>query len=311
MRGRGGAVPGDGPEAVDHPRACGEEYQLNLGERVVLGSPPRVRGRVIVNNDRFANIGITPAYAGKRTPSGPRSSSARDHPRMCGEELQGIIGALQGLGSPPRMRGRAAPFPVHTSIPRITPACAGKRQSRCLSGGWLQDHPRVRGEEDIMADESRMMEGSPPRARGRGSRKADCPVAHRITPAYAGKSCWCINSFLSRQDHPRVCGEEKPVKAPIPPVPGSPPRMRGRESDFPGSVKRERITPAYAGKSTLSTPFCQHGRDHPRVCGEESENYFCRVAFCGITPAYAGKRQKSSGPSAAQGDHPRVCGEEA
>ena len=167
VRGRGGAGPGDGPEAVDHPRACGEEYQLNLGERVVLGSPPRVRGRVIVNNDRFANIGITPAYAGKRTPSGPRSSSARDHPRMCGEELQGIIGALQGLGSPPRMRGRAAPFPVHTSIPRITPACAGKRQSRCLSGGWLQDHPRVRGEEDIMADESRMMEGSPPRARGR------------------------------------------------------------------------------------------------------------------------------------------------
>ena len=73
----------------------------------------------------------------------------------------------------------------------------------------------------------------------------------RITPAYAGKSGGGGNDRLSRQDHPRLCGEKV-----IPKIEDG--------IDF-------RITPAYAGKSF-------------EITGHNVPNDW-------ITPAYAGKSQ--------------------
>ena len=49
----------------DHPRGCGENclYEVCLG--VLLGSPPRMRGKLCVNPYITAYIRITPADAGK------------------------------------------------------------------------------------------------------------------------------------------------------------------------------------------------------------------------------------------------------
>mgnify|MGYP001092846800 CR=1 FL=1 len=54
----------DGMEK-DHPRGCGENclYEVCLG--VLLGSPPRMRGKLCVNPYITAYIRITPADAGK------------------------------------------------------------------------------------------------------------------------------------------------------------------------------------------------------------------------------------------------------
>ena len=53
----------------DHPRVCGEkEFRITkIGLRV--GSPPRMRGKVAVDNMAAKEQGITPAYAGKRAHS--------------------------------------------------------------------------------------------------------------------------------------------------------------------------------------------------------------------------------------------------
>ena len=50
----------------DHPRLCGEKLsQLRLNT-VVIGSPPPMRGKVIISKYTDGVHGITPAYAGKR-----------------------------------------------------------------------------------------------------------------------------------------------------------------------------------------------------------------------------------------------------
>ena len=49
----------------DHPRVCGEESSSHGSTYSKRGSPPRMRGRGVVNDQRNDVVGITPAYAGK------------------------------------------------------------------------------------------------------------------------------------------------------------------------------------------------------------------------------------------------------
>ncbi len=70
----------------DHPRECGEKVVPSSKNHLIVGSPPRVRGKV-----KFAAVcallpGITPASAGKRSKAGVASWNAWDHPRECGEK---------------------------------------------------------------------------------------------------------------------------------------------------------------------------------------------------------------------------------
>ena len=49
----------------DHPRVCGEKYEDLMYNPKVMGSPPRVRGKVFGLVSRVPGLGITPACAGK------------------------------------------------------------------------------------------------------------------------------------------------------------------------------------------------------------------------------------------------------
>ena len=46
--------------------------------------------------------------------------------------------------------------------------------------------------------------------------------------------------------------------------------MRGKGGAPALALRHVGITPAYAGKSTLSVAFWFSSRDHPRVCGEKA-----------------------------------------
>ena len=71
--------------------------------------------------------GITPVYAGKRSPDLPARPSGWDHPRMCGEKGSARRALPLVAGSPPHVRGK-----VQTEFCMIV---IGK------------DHPRVCGEK--------------------------------------------------------------------------------------------------------------------------------------------------------------------
>ena len=86
--------------------------------------------------------------------------------------------------------------------------------------------------------------------------------------------------------------------------------MRGKEYYTEFILTKNRITPAYAGKSFVLNFGDFRHRDHPRLCGEKWRGFFVKsfydgspppmrgkVLGCGIgnakeriTPAYAGKR---------------------
>ena len=69
----------------DHPRGCGEN-KTNITQLVhYLGSPPRMRGKRILNNACGMDDGITPADAGKTALQRQYIRWAGDHPRGCGE----------------------------------------------------------------------------------------------------------------------------------------------------------------------------------------------------------------------------------
>ena len=145
--GKSHAVHSPSHGAGDHPRVGGEK--------------PR---KPTMSRKRHR---ITPAWAGKRCRYGVCAHRGRDHPRVGGEKLQVRPCGRVCQGSPPRGRGKVAGQTMRQSMPRITPAWAGKsrRSGRCSSG--TGDHPRVGGEKigNGPADESAV--GSPPRGRGK------------------------------------------------------------------------------------------------------------------------------------------------
>ena len=50
----------------DHPRLCGEKFVRCSRSFTLSGSPPPMRGKVILNHLEPLSRRITPAYAGKR-----------------------------------------------------------------------------------------------------------------------------------------------------------------------------------------------------------------------------------------------------
>ena len=112
---------------MDHPRVCGEKlYQVAIFTPYP-GSPPRVRGKVLMLEAAQEPIGITPACAGKRACPSRTAPVCGDHPRVCGEKLSMEEEKLVREGSPPRVRGKAYRASTRGARGGITPACAGKR----------------------------------------------------------------------------------------------------------------------------------------------------------------------------------------
>ena len=161
----------------DHPRVCGEKPFVTGRSTVLMGSPPRMRGKGCCTHLVIFVDGITPAYAGKSCPFLRRTSPRRDHPRACGEKCSFSLHGSPWSGSPPRMRGKVGSFQVVDVGLGITPAYAGKRFSSFPYVTQERDHPRVCGEKPNRIVWSDFKRGSPPRMRGKGSCRKACGVS--------------------------------------------------------------------------------------------------------------------------------------
>ena len=72
---------------------CGENLTMNNETKRDVGSPPHVRGKHPEMDSGNVVAGITPACAGKTNSGSPCIKPAEDHPRMCGENLNEVVGA--------------------------------------------------------------------------------------------------------------------------------------------------------------------------------------------------------------------------
>ena len=188
---------------------CGEKTPCFSTWQTRLGSPPRVRGKVVFKVARVQSPGITPACAGKRRRAFLHGRPGWDHPRVCGEKSFSKSPASSRRGSPPRVRGKGGIGIYSTFTHGITPACAGKSCSGCCSCSCAGDHPRVCGEKSKEVAEYASKAGSPPRVRGKVEPFKGSMYQSRITPACAGKRTSPAGRRTVSWDHPRVCGEKE------------------------------------------------------------------------------------------------------
>ena len=288
-----------------------------------------MRGKDRGHQTLFRADGITPACAGKRFASAATSAPLRDHPRVCGEKV--LVRGADGLpaGSPPRVRGKVKRMYNAGANRGITPACAGKRVKHCVLRSFCLNHPRVCGEKVIHRRLLSIGRGSPPRARGKVRSNVRSTNSVGITPACAGKRGVFKLDTGAPRDHPRVRGEKSSASLPAPPKAGSPPRARGKGTQFPATRGWSKITPACAGKRNALLRAGFAVRNHPRVRGEKAAlppaaprrakspprargkdgGWGRRDRPPEITPSCAGKRENAVSSPVMPLDHPRVCGE--
>ena len=191
----------------DHPRRCGENNIESIISELQRGSPPQVRGKLIViSTDKFM-FRITPAGAGKTGFLVVCTKQAEDHPRRCGENVAYHTKLCVTDGSPPQVRGKLPyRFLGHVGK-RITPAGAGKTGFGMRFNYRFEDHPRRCGENIVIDYDWYSKTGSPPQVRGKRGTKPTMTKDQRITPAGAGKTRATILGCPRVRDHPRRCGE--------------------------------------------------------------------------------------------------------
>ena len=169
----------------------------------MVGSPPlaRERRRDIINH--LLRPRITPAYAGKTIPLIKDFVGGWDHPRLRGKDSTfSVINSIT-LGSPPLTRERLPRAIILIMWHRITPAHAGKTANINIFLFHVQDHPRSRGKDMLMAGHWQNLRGSPPLTRERHLAVSHLTTITGITPADAGKTYHSLSKPLFNRDHPR------------------------------------------------------------------------------------------------------------
>ena len=153
-----------------------------------------------------------------------------------------------------------------------------------------------------------LLQGSPPHTRGTPHCLYCTCISHGITPAYAGNTPETIMERLGIEDHPRIRGEHLATVTSLDLIPGSPPHTRGTLLLQRWTRQSRRITPAYAGNTSLLGQLYKASEDHPRIRGEHFHTILDTAFVIGspphtrgtpvrqniyiccrrITPAYAG-----------------------
>ena len=129
-----------------HPRVCGEAIRFRGRAVTATGPSPRVRGSRIPPTPHRRRAGSIPACAGKPLDTGSRSSTARVHPRVCGEARKSPVSIRSDRGPSPRVRGSRCVMVTGDAYAGSIPACAGKPARGAQGVGQGGVHPRVCGE---------------------------------------------------------------------------------------------------------------------------------------------------------------------
>ena len=113
----------------DHLRVCGADSVPCRKPWNHAGSPPRVRSRLVLDDNAIHRHGITSACAEQTDTRTRIFRRRRDHLRVCGADPRISLPDLTLWGSPPRVRSRPAEVRHHAARRGITSACA--EQTRC------------------------------------------------------------------------------------------------------------------------------------------------------------------------------------
>ena len=134
--------------------------------------------------------------------------------------------------------------------------------------GLVWAHPRVGGENWPGRLNRERASGSSPRGRGKHNRPIRAHKQVGLIPAWAGKTTEASDFNDANRAHPRVGGENEKPRFRWKISTGSSPRGRGKHSPHLHNKNRERLIPAWAGKTSGASSAGASGAAHPRVGGE-------------------------------------------
>ena len=153
-----------------------------------MGSSPRGRGKHDATDIVISVNGLIPARAGKTRARRPQRVVPTAHPRVGGENVEAARAYYNPGGSSPRGRGKLRAQGRGRDSFGLIPAWAGKTYgSHTLTvPSWA--HPRVGGENELMAFAMSSFVGSSPRGRGKPAKIFPAHHLLRLIPARAGKT---------------------------------------------------------------------------------------------------------------------------
>ena len=213
----------------------------------------------------------------------------RAHPRVCGENrIRATLLALP-LGSSPRVRGKPPSRQLVPQRERLIPACAGKTAPPTPISTRPRAHPRVCGENILYCGMVLTVLGSSPRVRGKLELIQSGHEFFGLIPACAGKTWGRRLGGQDQRAHPRVCGENVIVPSALETVPGSSPRVRGKQTGTSALDGWGGLIPACAGKTRPGRWRQFQRRAHPRVCGENVPRGKTHTYSAGSSPRVRGK----------------------
>ena len=213
----------------------------------------------------------------------------KEHPRVCGENTSRAACQMAHRGTSPRMRGKRHNQPGVAGTVRNIPAYAGKTLATVGNKRGPQEHPRVCGENSPARMGFACTTGTSPRMRGKPLILIAPNSGTRNIPAYAGKTTATSRPHGLYGEHPRVCGENdwdidlRGFRE------GTSPRMRGKPQQHPGPTAYTGNIPAYAGKTRGIRWSAVSAPEHPRVCGENTQQNKFSSARMGTSPRMRGK----------------------
>ena len=235
----------------DHPRSCGANPFVAVGDGQRGGSSLLVRGQHLDLAPGHLPLRIIPARAGPTSTRPSTHTVPTDHPRSCGANVDVSVSVDLVCGSSPLVRGQPDRKRPADMEQRIIPARAGPTtQARCRPPA-TSDHPRSCGANHRAATPGHRPCGSSPLVRGQLRRCFWSRGRVRIIPARAGPTRRAHIFKRLHTDHPRSCGANLSWVFRHFCHCGSSPLVRGQPVFVSTASMMHRIIPARAGP-TLS-----------------------------------------------------------
>ena len=132
--------------------------------------------------------------------------------------------------------------------------------------------------------------GSSPRVRGKRAGFPPCGGGCGLIPARAGKTEAARAAYRPGRAHPRACGENHWGIPVMSRAHGSSPRVRGKRHRRRRDIRRGRLIPARAGKTSRRPSRRPPWPAHPRACGENTHSTHSAPAPRGSSPRVRGKQ---------------------
>ena len=232
------------------------------------------------------------------------------------------------VGSSPLTRGKRVRSLDNLGQVGLIPAHAGKTRPVAGASGWVEAHPRSRGENLAILAAHADGGGSSPLTRGKHVSQGRLNEYDRLIPAHAGKTLSDRHLRTNHPAHPRSRGENDDEQRGYMVDAGSSPLTRGKHRAHLGRHLRSGLIPAHAGKTTSLTRDIAGTEAHPRSRGEN--NRFSNAVYSqkgsspltrgkqplqqrrlqpkGLIPAHAGKTRGYSPAASARGSSPLTRG---